>query len=165
MNIFDRRLRAFSIDTSLAGVLVFALIPLQQIPSQTRLYLAVLIYFGVFCFPDLLGKGQSFGKRIQKICVIYNTNELVPTKLVIPNRFYLFLRDFVKCLLIIITFGFYVIIGGIVASNRQDGRSIHDLIFKTRVVALTKYVSDGVELNRGETANKVLEGYGPDEKH
>ena len=152
MNIFDRRLRAFSIDTSLAGVLVFALIPLQQIPSQTRLYLAMLIYFGVFCFPDLLGKGQSFGKRIQKICVIYNTNELVPTKLV-------------KCLLIIITFGFYVIIGGIVASNRQDGRSIHDLIFKTRVVALTKYVSDGVELNRGETANKVLEGYGPDEKH
>lgn len=164
MNTFDRRLRAFSIDTSLAGVLVFMLIPLQQIPANIRMYLAMLIYFGVFCFPDLLGKGQSFGKRIQKICVIWNTDELVPTKLVVPNRFYLFFRDFIKCLLILCTFGFYIIIGGIVSSNRQDGRSIHDLIFKTRVVPLTRYVSDGVEINRNSDINKTLEGYGPDEK-
>lgn len=161
MNTFDRRLRAFSIDTSFAAVLVLILIGFPSIDASIRQTLALVIYFGIFCLPNLLGKGQSFGKRIQKIAVVKNTKELVITKKEIPNRFYLLLRDFTKCLFILITFGFYIIIAAIVSTNRQDGRTIHDLIFKTRVVPLTKYVSDGIELNRGEAASKSLEGYGP----
>ena len=150
MNTFDRRLRSFSIDTSFAGVLLLLLVPLQQLSSDLRILIAFIIYYGIFCLPYLFGKGQTFGKRTQKLVVIWNTKELVPKEIKIPNRFYLMLREAVKCTLILITFGFYIIVGGIISTNRQDGRTIHDFIFRTRVVALTKYVNDGVELNRSE---------------
>lgn len=161
MNLFDRRLRAFSIDTAFAAVMVMILVGLTFIPPEVRGYLAIAVYFIVFCVPYLFGNGQTFGKRIQKIKVVWNTSELDYTKCEVPNRFYLILRDFTKCLMILITFGLYVIIGAIVATGRKDGRSIHDLLFRTKVIAITKYVSDGVELNRTESASNSLKGYGP----
>ena len=160
MNTFDRILISFSIDTSFAGVLLLLLVPLQKLSSDLRILIAFIIYYGIFLFTYLFGKGQTFGKRTQKLVVIWNTKELVPKEIKIPNRFYLMLREAVKCTLILITFGFYIIVGGIISTNRQDGRTIHDFIFRTRVVALTKYVNDGVELNRSESVSKSLEGYG-----
>ena len=109
--------------------------------------------------PYLFGTGQSFGKRIQKIKIIKNTKELVPTTLEVPNRFYLVLREFVKCIFIILSFGLYIFIAGIVSTNREDGRTIHDLIFKTRVVVLTRYVTDRTEMRRTSSAENSLKGY------
>ena len=54
-----------------------------------------------------------------------------------------------------------MIIGAIISTGRQDGRTIHDFIFKTRVVPITRYVTDGVELKNGQAASNSLKGYGP----
>ena len=161
MNSFDRRMRAFCIDTSAAAILVMALVGLDFIDPAVRGYLAIAIYFGVFCLPYLAGKGQTFGKRTQKVKVVWATKELVPTEYKVPNRFYLILRQFVICLLILTTFGAYMIIGAIISTGRQDGRTIHDFIFKTRVVPITRHVTDGVELKNGQAASNSLKGYGP----
>lgn len=161
MNSFDRRMRAFCIDTSAAAILVFVLIGFEGIPAEIRGYIAIGIYFGVFCLPYLLGTGQTLGKRTQKIKVIWATKDLVPKEYVVPNRFYLMFREFTKCLLILITFGAYMIIGAIISTGRQDGRTIHDFIFRTRVVPITKYVTDGIEIKNGQAAQESLKGYGP----
>ncbi len=158
MNTFDRLLRAFSIDTSFTFFLVLCVVPLN-INADMKKYLVLAIYFVVALVPYLFGTGQTFGKRIQKIKVIKNTNELVPTVLEVPNRFYLVLREFVKCFFIIASFGLYILIAGIVSTNRQDGRTIHDLIFKTRVVVLTRYVSDRTEMRKTSSAENSLKGY------
>ena len=158
MSTFDRRLRAFSIDTSLTAVLVLFTI-FFDIEADIKTYIWFAIYFGVALVPYLFGTGQSFGKRIQKIKIIKNTKELVPTTLEVPNRFYLVLREFVKCIFIILSFGLYIFIAGIVSTNREDGRTIHDLIFKTRVVVLTRYVTDRTEMRRTSSAENSLKGY------
>ncbi|MDD3171508.1 MAG: RDD family protein [Bacilli bacterium] len=162
MNTFDRRLRAFSIDTSFAFFLVLCLIPIP-LDADIKKYLVGVIYFGVSLVPYLFGSGQTFGKRIQKIKVIKNTSELVPTKYVVPNRFYLILREFTKCCFIIMTFGLYILVAGIVSTNREDGRTIHDFIFKTRVIVLTRYSTDRTEMNRTSSAEKSLKGYSYDD--
>jgi uncharacterized RDD family membrane protein YckC len=71
----------------------------------------------------------------------------------------LVLREFVKCIFIILSFGLYIFIAGIVSTNREDGRTIHDLIFKTRVVVLTRYVTDRTEMRRTSSAENSLKGY------
>lgn len=161
MNSFDRRMRAFCIDTSAAAIIVLTLVGLDFIDPAVRGYLAIGLYFGVFCFPYIFGTGQTLGKRTQKIKVIWATKELVPTEFKVPNRFYLMFRQFIICLLIMITFGAYMIIGAIISTGRQDGRTIHDFIFKTRVVPITKYTTDGIELKNGQAAQESLRGYGP----
>ena len=158
MNLFDRRLRAFSIDTSLTFFLVLFVIPLN-IEANSKKYIVLAIYFVVALVPYLFGTGQSFGKRVQKLKVIKDTKELVPTTLVVPNRLYLVLRDFVKCIFIILSFGLYILVAGIVSTNREDGRTIHDFIFKTRVVVLTRYVTDRTEMRRTSSAENSLKGY------
>lgn len=161
MNSFDRRLRAFSIDTSMIGVALLILMGIT-IDAELKRYIAIAIYFGVFCLPYLLGKGQTFGKRIQKIKVVwYEKGEIVPKEMIVPNRFYLLLREFTKCLLMVGTFGLYIIVGAIIATGRKDGRTIHDFIFKTQVVAMTRFTTDGIELKRGDAAASALKGYGP----
>lgn len=141
MNSFERRLKAFSIDSVILFLLMMVLLPLKLKPS-TFAYLLIGIYFTISSLPYLLGTGQSFGKRIQKIKVVKNVPGEVIINYSVPNRFLLLLRDIVKNILILITFGLYMFIGGIISQNRKDGRSLHDLIFNTRVIAITKYTND-----------------------
>ncbi len=159
MNSFERRIRAFSIDISMATVMFFLLVvvigAIDSVSSELKLTLAVSIaYFGVLIIPHFFSKGQSFGKRNQKMKIVYNSNNETPSLLL------LILREVVKGILMIITFGFYLMVCGIIASSRKDGRVIHDFIFKTKVICLTLYVSDkeGSVINRTETVKKHLEG-------
>lgn len=163
MNTFDRRIRAFSIDTSITFVCVLFLIPLQ-INADIKKYLVFGIYILVAIVPYLFGTGQTFGKRVQKLKVVKNTKELVITDPIVPNRFYLVLRELTKCAFIIMTFGFYIIISAIIATNHEDGRTIHDYIFKTRVIPLTRYVTDRTEMNRTGAAKESLKGYSYNDK-
>ena len=159
MNSFERRIRAFSIDISMATVMFLLLVvgigAIDNVSSELKLTLAVSIaYFGTLIIPHFFSKGQSFGKRNQKMKIVYNSNNETPPLLL------LVLREVVKGALMIVTFGFYLMICGIIASSRKDGRVIHDFIFKTKVICLTLYVSDkeGSVITRTETAKKHLEG-------
>jgi uncharacterized RDD family membrane protein YckC len=141
--IFERRLRSYSIDTSFAfiimvliGILVFEV----DSTSDTWKYALIIIaYLMVYIIPNLISPGQTFGKRTQKMKVVYNFEGLVSSSYVVPSRFVLVLREVLKAGLTFISAGFYLIIAGIISTNREDGRTIHDFIFKTRVIALTRF--------------------------
>jgi len=160
---FDRRVRAYSIDTSFALVLmVTGIIAVSYIESigNTGKWLIVLgLYFTVMFVPHFFSKGQTFGKRTQKLKIIKNVKELIVKEYEVPPLYLLLLREFVKGLLSIFSLGFYLVIAGIVSSNREDGRTIHDFIFNTRVYPLTRLSSDKIETRReSQFLNESLKG-------
>lgn len=156
MNSFERRVKSFSIDTSLAFILLFLIAFGVQPPQDTtdeviQMYvngkkiLAMVCYFGVYLIPNFFCKGQTLGRRVQKMKVVYVKNGEVPHLAII------LLRELVKSGLILFTAGIYVIIGGIIVNMREDGRTIHDFIFGTKVVCTTRYVTDDREMYRHNT--------------
>lgn len=158
-NAYERRIRAFSIDLSMATVLLFLLIgiasAIEGVDDGLKIGVAASIaYFGTLVVPTLFSRGQSFGKRTQKIKVVsVRTGEAAPLFIGI-------LRELFKAALLIVTVGFYIVVCGIMASSRKDGRVIHDLIFGTRVVCLTRYVSDreGTYIEQTPAMKKRMEG-------
>ena len=158
--LFDRRLRAYSIDTSLAFLLVLIvtfIIYDFKISYSIKYSIVAAIYLGVYIIPNLISPGQTFGKRVQKLKVIKNRG-YEGKEYQVPSRFLLVLRELRKAAFTIFTFGFYLIIAGIVSNNRSDGRSIHDFIFGTRVIALTRYSDERTERFVGEEMKATLKG-------
>lgn len=160
MHNFERRIRSFSIDLSLAILLLFVLIGIFRSidfgTEELKLWLAAAIsYFGALIVPNFFSKGQSFGKRTQKMMVV-STKTDKPQKLIM-----IILRELFKGVLLIATFGVYMLICGIMLNSRKDGRVIHDLVFRTKVICLTLYVTDkeqGYVLGQTNSAKKNLEG-------
>ncbi len=160
MHNFERRIRSFSIDISLSTILFFLLLTLINTfdieSDRVKLLIAAAIaYFGVLVVPNLFNKGQTFGKRNQKMLVVSTKTEKAPSMLIV------ILREIFKGVLMIGTYGVYLVVCGIMVNSRKDGRVIHDLVFKTKVICLTTYVSDkeqGYVLGQTETAKKHLKG-------
>lgn len=145
--LFDRRLRAYSIDTSLAILLVILIIfSIYDLNLSNNLKNGIIaaVYLGVYIIPNLISPGQTFGKRVQKLRVIKNRG-YEGREDQVPARWLLVLRELLKAAFTIFTFGFYLIIAGIASNNRRDGRSIHDFIFGTRVIPLTRYSDERTE--------------------
>lgn len=160
MHNFERRIRSFSIDISLSTILFFLLLTLINTfeieSNQIKLIIAASIaYFGVLVVPNLFNKGQTFGKRNQKMMVVNIHTEKAPSMMIVV------LREIIKGILMIGSYGVYLVVCGIMVNARKDGRVIHDLIFKTKVICLTTYVSDkeqGYVLGQTETAKKHMKG-------
>lgn len=145
--LFDRRLRAYSIDTSLAILLVILIIfSIYDLNLSNNLKNGIIaaVYLGVYIIPNLISPGQTFGKRVQKLRVIKNRG-YEGREYQVPARWLLVLRELLKAAFTIFTFGFYLIIAGIASNNRRDSRSIHDFIFGTRVIPLTRYSDERTE--------------------
>lgn len=163
MNSFERRIRAISIDLSFSTIvfilLSFVVSLLEGLPDDLKALIAASIaYFGVMLVPHFFSKGQSFGKRNQKMRIVnVKTNQVPPLLVVLA-------RDFVKGFLMIATFGVYILICGIMMSMRKDARLPHDLLFFTKVECITRYVSDkeGSVLEISPAMKKRLEGSGRD---
>ncbi len=160
MHNFERRVRSFSIDLSFATIMFIIFVMLLNLldwgTDQIKLLLAASVaYFGALIIPNLFQKGQSFGKRNQKMMVVnINTNQA-------PKMIVLILREIFKGLLMIWTYGAYMVICGIMVNSRKDGRVVHDLVFKTKVICLTMYTTDkeqGNVLGTSETMKKDLKG-------
>jgi uncharacterized RDD family membrane protein YckC len=143
---FEKRVRAFAIDTS--GVALFSIISLGL--SNLWFYLPHtvfgLAFFGIYFFPHFLTPGQTFGKRIQKIRIVNLEGEDITIAHAI-------LRDFVKVFLSIITFGVYLVISFFVMSDKTS-RTIHDYIFKTKVIDLEKPTGKNNYMNKTESMRK-----------
>jgi len=160
MHNFERRIRSFSIDLSLATLVFFlfvmALNSFEWGTDSIKLVLAAtLAYFGALIIPNFFCKGQSFGKRNQKMMVVDVKSNKAPKMIIVLAR------EIFKGLLLIWTFGVYMVICGIMVNARKDGRVIHDLVFKTKVMCLTTYVTDkeqGYVLGQTQTVKKDLEG-------
>lgn len=163
MNSFERRIRAISIDLSFATIvfilLSFAVSLFPALSDASKASIAAgVAYFGVMLVPHFFSRGQSFGKRNQKLRIVHSRTGRIPPLAV------LLARDFLKGFLMIFTFGAYIILCGIALSIRKDGRLPHDWIFLTKVECITRYVSDkeGSVLEISEAMKKRLEGSGHD---
>ena len=108
---FEKRIRAFAIDTSGAIIVTliasFGVAPFNQILAQVISLVGLFLFY---LFPYFKNTGQTLGKRVQKIKVVMKNNMPAPIWLLI-------VRDFTKISLSIITSGLYMIFATIIMLN------------------------------------------------
>jgi uncharacterized RDD family membrane protein YckC len=126
---FEKRVRAFAIDTS--GVALIGMISIFGISPVNELFGQIFLLFGAFSFyllPYFFGTGQTLGKRVQKIKVVMKDDRKAPIWLLV-------LRDVVKLILSVSTFGLYLIVATFSMSSHVS-RTIHDYVFQTKLIDL-----------------------------
>jgi len=122
---FEKRVRAFAIDTSGVTLLMILSIPFGiEIGQFIIIGSVVLFYF----LPYFFISGQTFGKRMQKIKIVTIDDQQVPIWRIL-------LREIFKLGLSVATFGVYLIIA-FFFMNDKTSRTIHDYIFKTKMIDL-----------------------------
>lgn len=140
---FEKRVRAFAIDTSGVALLMILAIPLGEVYAYL---LAAFGFLGLYLVPYFISSGQTFGKRIQKIRVVRNDGSPVPV-------WHVLLRDVFKLVLSIGTFGVYGVISYFFLSDHTS-RAFHDLIFKTKVIDLEPPQGRDNYIGKGESMRK-----------
>ena len=144
---FEKRVRAFSIDTS--GVALFSIlsIPLGIYWAPLPYVVVLTAFFGFNVLPHLLTPGQTLGKRTQKIKIVnLDGGDL--------SKLHVILRDLFKVVISIVTVGVYLIVAHF-AMNEYTGRTIHDYLFKTKVIDLEEKPQKKYEyMNRTESMRK-----------
>lgn len=143
---FEKRVRAFAIDTS--GVIIFVILSLftgtqiRILPYVISMTAAVVFYI----LPHFFSRGQTFGKRVQKIKTVdINGGDLQLWRII--------LRDVFKLAASFMTFGLYLVIAFFVM-NEKTSRTIHDYIFKTKVIDLEKPQGKLEFMNKTESMRK-----------
>ncbi len=131
---FEKRVRAFAIDTSAVMLLMMIAYPMPNtFPGFLGVFLAYLIglggFIGFYLLPYVFSSGQSFGKRIQKIRIVDVSGSPAPLWRVL-------LREIFKLSMSVFTFGVYMVISFFILSDQS--RTIHDYIFKTKMIDLEK---------------------------
>ena len=148
---FEKRVRAYAIEISALAVAIiisslgFGGIPLLQAG------IIVAVYMFVTIIPLILSKGQSYGKRMQKIKIVKLDGSPV-------NPFILVSRELFKTVLSLLTFGIYSIVAYFTLTEKEVSRTLHDYIFKTKVIDLDttkkKHNRDDHFLGKSESMKK-----------
>ncbi len=131
---FEKRVRAFAIDTSAVMLMLMIAYPMPQtFPGLLGEVLVYVIglggFLGFYLLPYVFSNGQSFGKRIQKIKIVDVSGEPAPLWRIL-------LREVFKLTLSVFTFGIYMVISFFILSDQS--RTTHDYIFKTKMIDLEK---------------------------
>ncbi len=129
---FEKRVRAFAIDISGLSILVIlTALGVPQFEFRAIVQGAILSvgFFLIVILPLIMTKGQTFGKRTQKIKVV----KMDGTD---ANIWILILRDLFKFLASTLTFGAYLVLAYFTLTEKMVSRTIHDYIFKTKVIDL-----------------------------
>lgn len=146
---FEKRVRAFAMDTSPVAIVLLLSAWMGGDNKLIPYLISGGAFIGFYFFPYMLksSKGQTFGKRIQKIRIVKVDDTPVELWRVL-------LRDLFKLALSIGTFSVYLIVSFFVM-NEHTGRTIHDYIFKTKVIDLeTPQKKGGNVLGTSESLKK-----------
>ncbi len=143
---FEKRVRAFAIDTSGVSIALILSTFLGTTWAPLPYIVSGIAAFVFYFLPYFLSNGQTFGKRIQKIKVVTLHGKDV-------NVFMLILRDLFKLGLSVVTFGLYLIICYFVM-NEKTSRTIHDFIFKTKMIDLEPLQGKNNYLGKSEYMRK-----------
>ncbi len=129
-DISPRRIEAFAIDTSFVIMICIAMINLASLVPDAlplQLILVFIVIIGGYFVPYKIWRGQTFGKKSRGIQLVnMDETQCSAVKIVF--------REIFKVGLSISTVGVYCVIAGIVMLFRKDERTIHDFIFRTRVI-------------------------------
>lgn len=137
---FEKRVRAFAADISgLIIIFILTAFGLANIDDSIRSYIQaailILTFFILVIFPQLTKAGQTFGKRLQKIKVVNMDGSN-------PSKFKLIGREIFKYFFSIATFGLYSVVAFFTLSEKHVSRTIHDYVFKTKVIDLDTSVQN-----------------------
>lgn len=125
--LIEKRIKAFSIDASLATIGFFIALQTSNTNFTLGQILLWLTFFGVYVLPYFSRSGQSMGKRFQGIKIVKRNGHNV-------NMFLLVLRSLWIMTLSIVTAGIYIVVTTLL-KNKND-ELLHDLIFQTKVIIL-----------------------------
>lgn len=139
--IGPKRIEAFAADSSLVIMVGIAVNwvcgYVQNADWLPFIAICLVITLGYF-FPYLVWQGQTFGKRMRKVQLV----NLDGSKC---NMWKIAAREFFKVFLSIVTGGLYAIIAGLFLVFRKDERTIHDFIFRTKVIEKSDNPYDNYE--------------------
>ncbi len=145
---FEKRVRAFAIDTSAVTLFIILSLFLGTYYKPLPWIITGLAFFGFYFFPYFAKKthGQTLGKKVQRIQIVKLDDSKVELWRII-------LRDLFKLSLSIATFGIYLIVAFFAMSDKTS-RTIHDYIFKTKVIDLEKPTGKYDGFNKTESMRK-----------
>ena len=123
---FNERIEGFAPEfmAIFLSILIIIFTPLNP---WVRFGIVFLTYYLFTSFMSLFYPGQSLGKIGAKTFVL-KTDGTIPS----PLRIHL--RDLLKWSLGFLTAGLYFVLAFIIFSFHQEKRTLHDFVFKTKVV-------------------------------
>lgn len=130
---FNERIHAFSIDYGIVFLSMLIVIFLYMDPVF-KLLIVLTVWYMMNIFPSFIKSGTSLGKKNSKIIVVNELNKEVTLKV-------MHFREIFILVIAVITVGFYFPIAFLLLNRRSDKRSIHDLIFKTKVIYKDSHIS------------------------
>ncbi|MBE0700762.1 MAG: RDD family protein, partial [Acholeplasmataceae bacterium] len=142
---FEKRVRAFAIDTS--GVMIFVILAIAFPKGIVQMLFISVPFLVFYLLPYFLSNGQSFGKRVQKIKIV----KLDGSDAELPR---VLAREIFKVGLSIFTAGVYLIVAYFFLSEKKDSRTIHDFVFKTKMIDLSQREYDDDYLNKTPSIRK-----------
>lgn len=123
---FNERIHGFGVDYGIIFLTILIVVFMQWNPIYKVLVIIVVFY--VFHIgPSFIKRGISLGKWNSKTIVVTSDFKEVSLGTMHLRETFIFVFGF-------LTIGIYFILAFYLLSKRIDQRSIHDLLFKTRVV-------------------------------
>lgn len=123
---FNERIHAFSIDYGVVFLSVLIVI-FMYINPIFKVLIILFVWYMMNIFPSFIKKGITLGKINSKIRIVDESNNEVSLKVMHLRSLFILVVGFVSV-------GIYFILALYLLAKRSDKRSIHDLIFKTKVV-------------------------------
>lgn len=143
---FEKRIRAFAIDTSGVTLVIILSSFLGSVWQPLPYILTGIAFIGFYFVPYFFSNGQTFGKRVQKIKLVDTHGKDLPLWKILA-------RDIFKLGLSIATFGTYLVICYF-ALNERTSRTIHDFIFKTKMIDLEEVQGKNNYIGKSEYMRK-----------
>ena len=145
---FEKRVRAFAIDTSAVTLFIILSLFLGAYFKPLPYIVSGIAFVGFYFLPYFSRKthGQTLGKKVQRIQIV-RVDDLK------SEIWRLIARDLFKLVMSMATFGVYLIVSFFVMSDKTS-RTIHDYIFKTKVIDLEKPVGKYDGFNKTESMRK-----------
>ena len=123
---FNERIHAFSIDYGVVFLSVLIVI-FMYINPILKVVIILVVWYMMNIFPSFIKRGITLGKVNSKIKIVDESDNEVSLKVIHLRSLFILVVGFV-------TVGLYFIVALYLLTKRSDKRSIHDLIFKTKVV-------------------------------
>ena len=130
---FNERIHAFSIDYGVVFLSVLIVI-FMYINPVFKVLIILFVWYMMNIFPSFIKKGITLGKINSKTKIVDESNTEVSLKVIHLRSLFILV---VGC----ISVGIYFILALYLLTKRSDKRSIHDLIFKTKVVYKNSRIS------------------------
>ena len=147
---FEKRIKAFSIDTSGTVLLVFITLGFPFDPDINGLFAVAFFVFGFFGF-YFFSNGQSFGKRMQKIKIVRADGEKASIIRILA-------REIFKVGLSVATIGVYLLVSGLLFNEKKGKKALHDHLFRTKVIDLSQKEFGDDYMKKTASVHKSIRG-------